>query len=886
MNFDPEISGILSENILNSMREALLILDDSMHVVSANRAFYRLFKVNPGETENRLIFDLGNGQWDIPELRHLLENIIPKQNTIEDFEVQHTFEQIGPKVMMLNARRIMRKQGAPGLILLIIEDITERYAFQKRLAESEAQYHKLVENINSVIIGIDESGYITFFNSFSEKLFQFNRHETIGKPFVGHIVPVKDSRGQDNSRLIADIISQPDKFYSAESEGMQKSGGRVRFSWSALVLRDSEGDVKEILIDGNDVTEFSEIRSQYERKSNLLDSLLDFIPEGIMITDERHELVQVSRNMSELLGVPAERILHTNDKSLLKLLHLFWTDGRPINSPGELPLTKAVETGKRYDDYEIMLEENGSSRVLMVNAAPFRDADGQVIGAIGAWRDITTRKDAEEKLRESEATLNAVLEAMPVGVIIADTSGKVTRINNITREIWGVPPETTSWEQYGEWVGWWPQTGQRIKADEWAMARTLHTGEEVRGDLVQIQKFGSSERLFCLNNSVPLKDVNGKIIGGVVAMIDVTKLRTVEEELRKSEEKFSKAFHLSPLALSLTTAEDSKINEINEAYCRLTGYSREELIGHTTIELGITTKEKRQAIIREYAPQGRVYLLETQIRNKSGQERDVILSADKLDLHGVTHYLMTAMDITERKKAEKELQERSEELASANSDLESFSYSVSHDLRNPLSVIGNFASILLEDYSDKLDTEGKEYLSRMFENVKKMQRLINDMLSLSRTSRQELKREDVNLSEMVCRYLDDLHSLDPQRKTDCQVEHDMHAFADPDMLHLAFENLLRNAWKFTSTREVTRIEVGCIIQDQQKVYFVKDNGVGFEMQFAEKIFEPFKRVHSEKEFGGTGVGLSIVQRVISRHRGRVWAEGEKDKGATFYFTLG
>lgn len=249
------------------------------------------------------------------------------------------------------------------------------------------------------------------------------------------------------------------------------------------------------------------------------------------------------------------------------------------------------------------------------------------------------------------------------------------------------------------------------------------------------------------------------------------------------------------------------------------------------------------------------------------------------------------IEVSQRKNTEEKLRTAFEELAAANRDLESFSYSVSHDLRNPLHTIGSFADFLMEDYADRLDEEGQDYIRRIDNGVKKMQALIDDMLNLSRIGRQEMKRENVDLSAIVRNYLEELESTEPKRKTEMVIQDNIHADVDPRLIHLALENLLRNAWKFTSKKENPRIEFGTLNEArwpsgvEVPVYFIRDNGAGFDKKFAQKIFEPFKRFHAEKEFAGTGVGLSIVQRVIGRHGGKVWAEGEVGNGATFYFTL-
>jgi light-regulated signal transduction histidine kinase (bacteriophytochrome) len=277
--------------------------------------------------------------------------------------------------------------------------------------------------------------------------------------------------------------------------------------------------------------------------------------------------------------------------------------------------------------------------------------------------------------------------------------------------------------------------------------------------------------------------------------------------------------------------------------------------------------------------------------SKTGEKRfihwrNTILSGSK---RNVTFLVATGIDITERRRIEKEMAVHAAKLAAANQDLESFSYSISHDLRGPLGIVKGFTAILSEDYGKILDAEGRNYLQRIDSSVIKMQQIIDSLLILSRLGRLEFERADINLSEMVYGYLQELREIEPRRMAEFKVQDNIHAYADPKLVQVALQNLIRNAWKFTSKREVTRIEFGMMnykMENQEPVYFIRDNGAGFAMLYAKKIFEPFKRVHTEKEFSGTGVGLSIVQRVINRHDGKIWAEGEVDKGATFYFTLG
>jgi PAS domain S-box-containing protein len=258
-----------------------------------------------------------------------------------------------------------------------------------------------------------------------------------------------------------------------------------------------------------------------------------------------------------------------------------------------------------------------------------------------------------------------------------------------------------------------------------------------------------------------------------------------------------------------------------------------------------------------------------------------------LDEQGEPAYLLgISEDITERKEAASALIRAKDAAEAANRELEAFSYSVAHDLRAPLRSIDGFSQALLEDYNDKLDDEGRSHLKRVRNAAQRMAMLIDDLLKLSRLTRAELRRERVDLSALVRAAADKLAESAPGRAVELQVAGELWVNADTRLLGVVIDNLLDNAWKFSRSRSPAQVQFGVEEVDGVPAFFVRDNGVGFDMSYVDKLFGVFQRLHAVHEYEGAGIGLATVQRVVHRHGGRTWARGELDRGATFYFTLG
>jgi PAS domain S-box-containing protein len=332
---------------------------------------------------------------------------------------------------------------------------------------------------------------------------------------------------------------------------------------------------------------------------------------------------------------------------------------------------------------------------------------------------------------------------------------------------------------------------------------------------------------------------------------------------------------------------DGVITSWNEGAHRLFGYSAEEIVGKPIPLLVPREREDEEPTILETVAKGEAKRFDTVRRRKDGRLIDVSVTVSPVRDAACTVVGVSkvARDITDRRRAETSLARAKDAAEAANRELEAFSYSVAHDLRAPLRGMNGFAQVLLDTYSDKLNADGQDWLHEILLNAKKMADLIDGLLSLARVTRSELRHERIDLSEMARSSAAQLRASESERKTAIDVQADLHADADPRMVRSLIENLLGNAWKFTAKAPAGRIEFGAQEKDGASEFFVRDNGAGFDMAFASKLFSPFQRLHTADEFPGTGIGLATVQRIVRRHGGRCWAEGAVDTGATFYFTL-
>ena len=334
------------------------------------------------------------------------------------------------------------------------------------------------------------------------------------------------------------------------------------------------------------------------------------------------------------------------------------------------------------------------------------------------------------------------------------------------------------------------------------------------------------------------------------------------------------------------------LEPIDEAFAPVTEMTRKVMFSVVAVLL-LTLAMSWWSATRVSRPLIQLRNAVASLSGEDGTQRVNFSQADEIGELGRSFNQMADTIVAKEKdlrKANEELEqrvaERTTQLEAANKELEAFSYSVSHDLRAPLRAIDGFSQALLEDCSDKLDREGKDYLDRICAGSHRMAQLIDDLLNLSRVTRSAIGRGQVNLSALAESIVAELRKTEPERRVNCEIAERLTTDGDERLLRVALENLLGNAWKFTGKCEQPKVEFGFVQNNGSSAYFVRDNGAGFDMAYADKLFGPFQRLHAMTEFKGTGIGLATVQRIVHRHGGRVWAEAQIGRGATFYFTLG
>lgn len=491
--------------------------------------------------------------------------------------------------------------------------------------------------------------------------------------------------------------------------------------------------------------------------------------------------------------------------------------------------------------------------------------------------EIAEREHVEHRFRE-------LLESAPDAIVIVDQEGRIVLVNSQTEqrfgylrsELDGQPVEILVPERFRQ-----RHAGHRTGYLNTPRVRPMGVGLDLFGRCKDGSEFPIEISLS------PLKTVDGLWVTSIIR--DITERKYSEQARIELQARFQAVAETANDAV-VSADSHGDIIYFNPAAEHIFGYSADEATGQ---QLTLLMPEKFHAAHYEgfarFLATGAACVVGKTVelvgRRKDGNEFPLELSLASWKAGEQTFFTGILRDIGERKQAEESLRSYATQLEAANRELESFSYSVSHDLRAPLRGIDGFSQALLEDYADQLDTDGRNYLERVRAGAQHMGRLIDDLLKLARVTRMDISPETVDLSALAQDVAAELHNQNAQHQVELEISPGLHAQADPRLLRIALENLFSNAWKFTSRRDGARIAFGSVDYEGTPAYFVRDNGIGFDMTYAGKLFGAFQRLHDARDFPGTGIGLATVQRVIHKHGGRIWAQAAPEQGATFYFTL-
>jgi PAS domain S-box-containing protein len=552
-------------------------------------------------------------------------------------------------------------------------------------------------------------------------------------------------------------------------------------------------------------------------------------------------------------------------------------------------LTETAQIITSHDDYSL--------RAL-------KSSDDEIGILVSAFNEMLDKIDWQTKdkkilineLRESKSILNTILDTIPLSIFWKDKNSIYIGCNKTFSDIAGLDnPDVVVGKTDFELS--WKQEAETYRADD----RVVISKGIAKYHIIELLFTADGKEIWVDTTKIPLLGPDGKINAILGVMEDINERKIIEETLHERERQISLIYDtVGDIIFNIKVEKEGSYSfaSVNQCFLKTTGLQENQIIGKSVQD--IIQEPSLSIVLQQYAEairEKKVVRWEETSEYPTGTLIGEVSIAPVFDVNNNCVSLVGSVhDITDRKMVEEAIRklnteletrvkQRTEQFETTNKELEAFSYSVSHDLRAPLRHTSGYVDLLIRRCANELPEKGRHYLNSIAESVHQMGMLIDDLLQFSRTGRSEMRKKDTNVNKLVEEVLESICHDYPKRPIEWIISDFPNVMCDRAMLKLVFINLLSNAVKFTKTREKTIIEIGVHSDNNESIFFVKDNGVGFDMQYSHKLFGVFQRLHSMEEFEGTGIGLANVRRIISRHNGRTWAEAELDKGAVFYFTL-
>ncbi|MFZ2640462.1 MAG: PAS domain S-box protein [Verrucomicrobiia bacterium] len=780
------------------------------------------------------------------------------------------------------------------LLAICVGSVIWNYLLRHRLAEQARQIHEqvekereserlcadIIENATDMVYSRDLKGNYISINPAGQRLLGYTQEEVSRLNVKDVVVPEHMDRvGQQTPTKLAGETA-----LVYEVEVLTRDRRRVWLETSVRLLYKA-GKPAGVQGIARDITKRKEAEAAAEQERKFLRTLVDNMPDLVYTKDLEARFILSNTAHVNFMGVASEADLA--GKTVLdlhppELARSYYADDLHVLRTGDTI----------HNREELVRDHQGVARWHLTIKVPLRDRDGKIIGLIGVSRDIHRQKQALESLHESELLYHSLVEQLPQSIFRKDIEGRVTFANSrycesMQRELKDILGKTDA-ELFP------PELAEKYRADD---KQVMENGTLF--EAIERHRTPDDREFFVHVMKSPLRETDGRIVGIQCIFWDVTGRKLTEDALRHSEQRLRLATEAAQMG---TWDRDMKNNKLfwSATQEKLMGYEPGTSPGTYEAFCELVHPDSRDALAaaQKKALETGEYSAELQFQLRNGATRWGLVRGQIIyDDHGKPERILGVdFDITKRKQAEEELarlnegleqrvRQRTAELAASNKELEAFCYSVSHDLRAPLRSIDGFSALVVERCQNQLDATSLDYLQRARDAAQQMGDLINDLLQLSRVTRCELQPVPVDLSALANTIAEELKDSQPHRQADVVLQSKLTAFGDPRLLRVVLENLLSNAWKFTSHEPRARIEFGASRENGLTIYYVRDNGAGFDMAYVHKLFVPFQRLHSVTEFPGTGVGLASVQRIIHRHAGRVWVDAAVGRGATFYFTL-